>query len=136
MNKYVYLGTNENLNHRGFPTNLLCILTKHEDCFYVKFDTLEHLKETKLDNKYLKYFKNIQSLTPPTADEIVKELNEHYKSLGGSPTVYYINNGFYDDEGLIVELDSGILTFCDEVETNLPLKLAHKITSFFMAEEK
>ena len=76
-----------------------------------------------------------QALTPPNLndlrDEIIKEYNEYFKSLGGSPTVYYHNNGFYDDEGLLVEVCNDIITWCDDVENNLPLNLAHKITTYF-----
>jgi len=54
MKKYVYIGTSENLNHRGYPTNVLFNLSIHKDCFYVA--------EAKLELKYLKYFKPLKEL--------------------------------------------------------------------------
>jgi len=80
--------------------------------------------------------KIIQALTPPTEKEIVKGYNEYFKSLGGSPTVYYHNNGFYDNEGFLVELKNDIVTWCDDEEHNLPLDLAHKITTYFKSIEE
>ena len=59
MKKYVYLGNNVNLNHRGYPTSKLYELTIHKDCFYIKVD---NKIETKLDLKYLKNFKLLQEL--------------------------------------------------------------------------
>ena len=53
MNKYIYLGNSNNLNHRGYPTDTLYEITVHEDCFYVK---VNKQTEARLEIKYLKNF--------------------------------------------------------------------------------
>ena len=61
-----------------------------------------------------------QALTPPTADEIVKEANE-----------YFDNIVWYDEVDKIFMIGEDMLSL-----DICPIQLAHKITSFFMAMEE
>jgi len=88
--------------------------------------------------KHINFIK--QTLTPPTADEIVKELNEHY----GVNDVIYINDkyhhGFAFKNSLyIVKYEDKNINFINNeyLKVNiLPINLAHDITTFFMNEKE
>ena len=94
-------------NKFGFTGNDIEVAIKHIE--YAKFPRFEY------DISILK-----QALTPPTADEIVKEANE-----------YFDNIVWYDevDKIFMVGEDMLSLDIC-------PLKIAHKITSYFMNLEE
>ena len=81
------------------------------------------------DRWYKKVSKLKQALTPPTADEIIKELNEWCEKAEFSVSgELWIEKDFCDYK---IALFEGNIDF-DSLD--LPLKLAHKITSFFMEE--
>ena len=76
----------------------------------------------------------LQALTTPTADEIVKELNDiseyfwEFENGRFQPTNCTKNDGVFD---IIQENELDLAGF-----DMLPIKLAHKITTFFMNENK
>lgn len=75
-------------------------------------------------------------LTPPTADEIVKELNAEYgykfKYFNGVKKFAYLSSDGYCE---IVFYNEKEKTIMYRVGNQCPIKLAHKITAFFMAME-
>ena len=125
MNKYVYLGTSVNLNHRGFDKESLYEITMHKDCFYVKQEI-----EARMDFKYLKHFKPLNELVEraiPTAEEIIRELNGLFTHKD-----WICNkekNSFYSHKnGLRIGMYKGKLTNLHFIS----LSVSHKITTFFM----
>ena len=80
--------------------------------------------------------KPIIALTPPTADEIVKELNLTYSDDYG---VWVYRERINEFDFMNIENGHRRLTIGKNklnCLSNLDLSLSHKITSFFMAEEK
>lgn len=81
-----------------------------------------------------------QALTPPTADEIVKELNEEYGVddfklvWNGTHTIlsFYSAKAPCDINCNVLSEDKSLMVGANWSEEPMPLKLAHKITSFFM----
>ena len=67
-----------------------------------------------------------QTLTPPTANEIVKELREIYPTKTRQYEIEFENKKYRISDD---EFKNGIYVVKLQ---QLPLKLAHKITSFFM----
>ena len=105
-------------------------------------ELLERFDFSEVDDLLLDIEEIEQALTPPTADEIVKELNEYYEinnvKYGRSPQY---SNGSYalrftsNDNGLRIFAEYDVKSKSINISGYIDLKLAHKITSFFMEEE-
>lgn len=101
----------------------------YQDCY-----EMEKNLEEKEALEYISYhhFSN-NILTPPTAEEIVKKLNEHIKGI----TQYwqYQDSTFFNpnSQHTIRMGINGIRIYGID---DLPLKLAHDITTFFINKEE